>query len=305
MSLNVLITGSNGQLGNKLKDLIFGPGPVNNRYFFTDIADLDYNGYSKLDITCREAVVNFVEVYNINVIINCAAYTNVERAEDDFDTANLLNNIAVGNLSYACAKVGAALIHLSTDYVFNGKGSTPYRVDETPDPIGVYGKTKYSGELAVMGSSCKYIIIRTAWLYSEYGNNFVKTMIKLTSTRPQIRVVDDQTGTPTYAGDLADLIFRIVEKGAIEGNEGVYHFTDEGVCTWYDFALQIAKLAGTAAPEGECVISPCTSEEFPSKVTRPTYSVLDKSLIKRRFAYVIPQWEESLRVCMKNLLPAK
>jgi dTDP-4-dehydrorhamnose reductase len=302
MSLNILVTGANGQLGNKLKELVCGPTPVVNRYFFTDIADLDYQGYSKLDITCSEAVEDFVGVHDINVIINCAAYTNVERAEDDFATANLLNNVAVGNLAHACAGAGATLIHISTDYVFNGKGHAPYKVDETPDPIGVYGKTKYAGELSVLKSGCKSIIIRTAWLYSEYGNNFVKTMIKLTSSKSQISVVNDQTGTPTYAGDLAGLIFDVVEQGRMVGNEGIYHFTDEGVCTWYDFAVKIAGLAGTLAPEGGCVISPCTSEEFPSKVTRPTYSVLDKSLVLSRFGYKIPQWEESLSVCMRRLL---
>lgn len=333
MSFNILITGANGQLGNKLKDIVFGGGVVKNRYFFTDIADLDYPGYSKLNITDREAIASFVAVHDIDVVINCAAYTNVEKAEDDFATADLLNNVAAANLAFACASAadgkrgGATLIHISTDYVFNGRGTSPYKVDELPEPIGVYGKTKFAGEQSVIASGCKYIIIRTAWLYSEYGNNFVKTMLKLTSSRPEIKVVNDQTGTPTYAGDLADLIFDIVENGKFEGNEGVYHFTDEGACTWYDFAVKIASLAGTLAggdsrcydiiadnsvgvekcrtdvPVGSgCVIKPCTSEEFPSKVIRPSYSVLDKSLTIETFGYVIPQWERSLEICMHKLL---
>ena len=284
--LNILITGANGQLGSSLRRL-GGVSPHN--YLFTDVAELD--------ITDAAAVLRTVEERRIDVIVNCAAYTDVEKAEDDEPTAELLNHKAAGNLAAAAKATGATLFHVSTDYVFDGTAHTPYTEDGTPSPLGAYGRTKLAGERAVMASGCRYLIFRTAWLYSEYGHNFLKTMLRLTSERDTLQVVFDQIGTPTYAGDLALAIFSLIETGRYAGNEGVYHFTDEGVCSWYDFAHAIAAEAGHT----QCTIEPCHSSEYPSKVERPAYSVLDKSKIKATFGVRIPHWTESLKVCMKNL----
>ena len=284
--LNILITGANGQLGRSLQRL----GCVSpHNYICTDVAELD--------ITDAGAVLRAVREQGIDVIVNCAAYTDVERAEDDEPTAELLNHKAAGNLAAAAKATGATLFHVSTDYVFDGTAHTPYREDTAPSPLGAYGRTKLAGERAVMASGCRYLIFRTAWLYSEYGNNFLKTMLRLTSERDTLQVVFDQIGTPTYAGDLALALFSIIESERYAGNEGVYHFTDEGVCSWYDFARAIAGYAGHTG----CDIGPCHSSEFPSKVRRPSFSVLDKTKVKQTFGIRIPHWTESLKACIENL----
>ncbi len=285
-SKRVLITGANGQLGNEMRRL----GAVSpNSYIYTDVAELD--------ITDAAAVESFVKENAIEVIVNCAAYTNVDKAESDEATAELINANAVANLAAAVKAVGGTLFHVSTDYVFGDEGNTP-RTEEMPlNPLGVYGRTKLKGEQAIEQSGCKAVIIRTAWLYSEFGNNFLKTMMRLTAEREQLNVVFDQVGTPTYAGDLALAIFSIIEAGIYEGNEGVYHFSNEGVCSWYDFATEIAIAAGNTG----CRINPCHSSEFPSPVKRPSYSVLDKSKIKETFGIEIPHWRDSMLYCIKRL----
>ena len=284
--MNILITGANGQLGRSLRRL-GGVSPHN--YLFTDVAELD--------ITDAAAVLRTVEERRIDVIVNCAAYTDVERAEEDEPTAELLNHKAAGNLAAAAKATGATLFHVSTDYVFDGTAHTPYTEDGTPSPLGAYGRTKLAGERAGMASGCRYLIFRTAWLYSEYGNNFLKTMLRLTSERDTLQVVFDQIGTPTYAGDLALAIFSIIESERYAGNEGVYHFTDEGVCSWYDFATEIAAAAG----HDSCHIIPCHTSEFPTKAARPAYSVLDKTKIKTTFQMDIPHWRESMIYCLKQI----
>lgn len=284
--MNILVTGANGQLGCEMRRL----GAVSpNNYIFTDVAELD--------ITNADAVMYVAKHYSIDAIINCAAYTNVDKAESDQATAELINATAVGNLARAMKEVGGTLFHVSTDYVFGCDGNTP-RTEEMPlNPLGVYGLTKLHGEQAIEESGCKALIFRTAWLYSEFGNNFLKTMLRLTAEREQLNVVFDQVGTPTYAGDLALAIFSIIEAGVYPGNEGVYHFSNEGVCSWYDFAVEIAAAAGHTG----CRINPCHSSEFPSPVTRPTYSVLDKTKIKKTFDIDIPHWRESMEYCIKRL----
>ena len=284
--MNILITGANGQLGNEMRRL----GAVSpNNYIFTDVAELD--------ITNAHAVMNAVKAASIDIIVNCAAYTNVDKAESDEATAELINATAVGNLARAMKEVGGTLFHVSTDYVFGSEGNTPRTEDMPLNPLGVYGKTKLHGEQAIEESGCKALIFRTAWLYSEFGNNFLKTMLRLTAEREQLNVVFDQVGTPTYAGDLALAIFSIIEAGVYPGNEGIYHFSNEGVCSWYDFAVEIAAAAGNT----NCRINPCHSSEFPSPVTRPPYSVLDKTKIKNTFDIDIPHWRESMEYCIKRL----
>ncbi|MBQ5644796.1 MAG: dTDP-4-dehydrorhamnose reductase [Bacteroidaceae bacterium] len=284
--MNILITGANGQLGNEMRRL----GAVSpNNYIFTDVAELD--------ITNAHAVMNAVKAASIDIIVNCAAYTNVDKAESDEATAELINSTAVGNLARAMKEVGGTLFHVSTDYVFGSEGNTPRTEDMPLNPLGVYGKTKLHGEQAIEESGCKALIFRTAWLYSEFGNNFLKTMLRLTAEREQLNVVFDQVGTPTYAGDLALAIFSIIEAGVYPGNEGIYHFSNEGVCSWYDFAVEIAAAAGNT----NCRINPCHSSEFPSPVTRPPYSVLDKTKIKNTFDIDIPHWRESMEYCIKRL----
>ena len=284
--MNILVTGANGQLGNEMRRL----GAVSpNNYIFTDVAELD--------ITDANAVIAAVKENAIGIIVNCAAYTNVDKAESDEATAELINSTAVRNLAVAMKEVGGTLFHVSTDYVFGLDGNTPRTEDMPVNPLGVYGRTKLNGELAIKESGCKALIFRTAWLYSEFGNNFLKTMVRLTAEREQLNVVFDQAGTPTYAGDLALAIFSIIEAGVYEGNEGVYHFSDEGVCSWYDFAVEIAAAAGNT----NCRIIPCHSDEFPSPVTRPTYSVLDKTKIKNTFDLDIPHWRESMEYCIKRI----
>lgn len=284
--MNILVTGANGQLGCEMRRL----GAVSpNNYIFTDVAELD--------ITNSDAVMYVAKHYSIDAIINCAAYTNVDKAESDQETAELINATAVGNLARAMKEVGGTLFHVSTDYVFGSEGNTPRTEDMPLSPLGVYGLTKLHGEQAIEESGCKALIFRTAWLYSEFGNNFLKTMLRLTAEREQLNVVFDQVGTPTYAGDLALAIFSIIEAGVYPGNEGVYHFSNEGVCSWYDFAVEIAAAAGHT----NCRINPCHSSEFPSPVTRPTYSVLDKTKIKKTFDIDIPHWRESMEYCIKRI----
>ena len=284
--MNILVTGANGQLGNEMRRL----GAVSpNNYIFTDVAELD--------ITDANAVLAAVKENAVEIIVNCAAYTNVDKAESDEATAELINATAVSNLARAMKEVGGTLFHVSTDYVFGLDGNTPRTEDMPVNPLGVYGRTKLNGELAIKESGCKALILRTAWLYSEFGNNFLKTMMRLTAEREQLNVVFDQVGTPTYAGDLALAIFSIIEAGVYEGNEGIYHFSDEGVCSWYDFAVEIAAAAGNT----NCRISPCHSSEFPSPVTRPPYSVLDKTKIKNTFDIEIPHWRESMEYCIKRI----
>lgn len=284
--MNILVTGANGQLGCEMRRL----GAVSpNNYIFTDVAELD--------ITDSDAVMRVVKECAIEAIVNCAAYTNVDKAESDEAMAELINATAVGNLARAMKEVGGTLFHVSTDYVFGREGNTPRTEDMPLDPLGVYGRTKLHGEEAIAQSGCKALIFRTAWLYSEFGNNFLKTMMRLTAERESINVVFDQVGTPTYAGDLALAIFSIIEAGVYEDNEGIYHFSDEGVCSWYDFAVEIAAAAGNTS----CRINPCHSSEFPSPVTRPPYSVLDKTKIKNTFDIDIPHWRESMEYCIKRI----
>ena len=293
--MTVLVTGANGQLGSEMRLVA---AESKDQYIFTDVVDLPGVETVKLDITDLEAVRQVVKANDVKAIVNCAAYTNVDKAEEDQDFCALLNAKAPENLAVAMKEVGGLLVHVSTDYVFGGDPyNTPCREDQKGTPTGVYGLTKLQGEQAIEASGCHHVIIRTAWLYSEFGKNFVKTMLMLTSTKPQLNVVFDQTGTPTYALDLAEAIYDIVENRKYEGNDGVYHFSNEGVCSWFDFTKMIAEYAGNT----ECDIRPCHSEEFPSKVKRPAYSVLDKTKIKEIFGLSIPYWTDSLKKCIKNL----
>lgn len=286
--MNILVTGSNGQLGNEMQIVARNSA---DRYIFTDVAELD--------ITNVEAVNAMVKSEQIGAIINCAAYTNVDKAEDDEALCQKLNADAVAVLVNAMKAVDGLLVHVSTDYVFGGDPyNTPCTEEQKGTPTGVYGRTKLMGEQNILASGCKHIIIRTAWLYSEFGKNFVKTMLNLTATKPQLNVVFDQVGTPTYALDLAMTIFDIVENRKYEGKSGIYHYSNEGVCSWFDFTKMIAEIAGNT----QCDIQPCHSNEFPSKVIRPSYSVLDKTKIKHTFGAKVPYWTDSLRMCMKNLL---
>ena len=283
--MTILITGANGQLGNEMR---IKSVESNDHYIFTDVAELD--------ITSTSAVEAFVAENKVDVVVNCAAYTAVDNAEDDEATADKINHQAVANLAAACAKHNATLIHISTDYVFGGDGYKPYTEDDQTAPLGVYGRTKLAGERAAAESGCRYIIIRTAWLYSEFGRNFCKTMRSLTSTKPTLKVVFDQVGTPTYAADLAEAIVHIIATRQTD-KVGIYHYTNEGVCSWYDFAVEIARQSGYTA----CQIEPCHSEEFPTKASRPHYSVLDKTKIKATFGITIPHWQLSLSQCIENL----
>lgn len=285
--MNILVTGANGQLGNEMR--VVARNSADN-YIFTDVAELD--------ITDAAAVEKMVTDNDVKVIVNCAAYTNVDKAEDDREFAELLNARAVENLAQTIRRNDGLLVHVSTDYVFGGtKNNTPCREDEPANPTGVYGVTKLHGEQAIIASGCHHIIIRTAWLYSEFGKNFLKTMLDLTTTKPQLKVVFDQVGSPTYAYDLALAIFDIVENRKYVDNDGIYHYSNEGVCSWFDFTKMIAEYADHTG----CDIQPCHSDEFPSKVIRPSYSVLDKTKIKKTFGVAVPYWTDSLRVCMTNL----
>lgn len=290
--MNILVTGANGQLGNEMQ--IVSRRSEADHYFFTDVCD----GYEKLDITDIDAIRAYVSEHHIECIINCAAWTNVDKAETAGDIVETLNATAPENLARVMHDAGGLLVHISTDYVFGGDPyNTPCREDQKGTPTGVYGLTKLHGEQKIEAVGGQYIILRTAWLYSEFGHNFVKTMLNLTSTKPQLKVVFDQAGTPTYAGDLADAIFDIVEHRKYVGHTGIYHFSNEGVTSWYDFTKMIALLAGHT----QCDIEPCHSSEFPSPVTRPAYSVLDKTKIKETFGLKIPYWLDSLKKCLQGL----
>jgi len=296
--MKVLVTGANGQLGRSLRRAFAG---AQDDIVFTDVEELD--------ITDLAAVRALVAAEGVDTIVNCAGYTNVDGAEDNPDQARLLNATAVENLAVAMKEVGGLLVHISTDYVYGGEAlNTPIPETQKPAPQGVYAVTKLQGEEAIARVGCRHIIIRTAWLYSEYGKNFVKTMLRLTAEKPSLKVVFDQVGTPTYAGDLAEAIVKLLEIAGQAGNDGVvmpgsdrasniFHYTNEGVCSWYDFAKAIAAYAGQSA----CDIQPCHSDEFPSKVHRPAYSVLDKSKIKSVLGIAIPHWTDSLKVCLKAL----
>ncbi|MCR5444393.1 MAG: dTDP-4-dehydrorhamnose reductase [Bacteroidales bacterium] len=283
--MNILVTGANGQLGRHFRRLAPQSG---HRWLFADIEELD--------ITSPSAVDAFVEAEQINLIVNCAAYTNVDRAECEEDVAMRINAEAVGYLAAAMHRVGGTLIHFSTDYVFGGNmNNTPCREDEPANPTGAYGRTKLAGERAA--EACRHLIFRTSWLYSEYGKNFLLTMLRLTAERPELRVVFDQVGTPTYAGDLAKAVFRLIENGDYQRHEGIFHFANEGVCSWYDFTHEIARQSGHT----DCRIMPCHSDEYPSPVKRPAYSVLDKTKFKQTFQQEVPYWVDALTRCLVNI----
>lgn len=299
--MNILVTGANGQLGNEMRII---SKQTSYNYLFTDVVEAEGVKTILLDITDAEAVDKMVQEQHINCIVNCAAYTNVDKAESDAALCRKLNATAPKILAEAMKKAGGLLIQISTDYVFGGDPyNTPCREDQKGTPTGVYGETKLEGERYIEDTGCDYVIIRTAWLYSEFGKNFVKTMLNLTASKPALNVVFDQAGTPTYALDLAVAIEAVLNDYATEkpqngySKTGIYHFSNEGVCSWYDFTKVIAELAGHT----ECDIQPCHSNEFPSPVKRPAYSVLDKTKIKQTFGLKIPYWTDSLKVCMSNM----
>lgn len=294
--MHILVTGANGQLGNEMRIVTKGS---KDQYIFTDVVETEGQKTTNLDITNLDSIRTMVKENDIKVIVNCAAYTNVDKAESDQEICELLNAKAPENLAIAMKEVSGLLIHVSTDYVFGGDPyNTPCKEDQKGTPTGVYGLTKLHGEQNIQKSGVDYLIFRTAWLYSEFGKNFVKTMLNLTSTKPQLKVVFDQVGTPTYAYDLAKAIYEIIENRQFEGNTGIYHYSNEGVCSWYDFTKTIAELAGNT----DCDIRPCHSDEFPSPVKRPAYSVLDKTKVKETFGLNVPYWTDSLKKCLKNLL---
>ena len=283
--MNILVTGCNGQLGNEMQLLEKDNGQ--HVFFNTDV--------SQLDITDQAAVDRFVADHEIDCIVNCAAYTAVDRAESDRELCTTLNTVAPAYLAAAVERRGGAMIQVSTDYVFDGKAHTPYVETDTPSPDSVYGSTKLAGELAVVKFCRRTMIVRTAWLYSSFGNNFVKTMMRLGREKKELGVVFDQIGTPTYARDLAVAIMAAVNKGIVPG---VYHFSNEGVCSWYDFAKAVHRMAGI----GTCHVRPLHTSEYPTPANRPHYSVLDKTKIKETYGIEIPLWEESLGDCMARLM---
>ncbi len=293
--MNILVTGANGQLGNEIRIISKNCA---DKYIFTDVNQQEGQDTIYLDITNLDAIRTIVKDNAVKAIINCAAYTNVDAAETNEEIAEKLNAEAPKNLAVAMKEVDGLLVHVSTDYVFGKEAyNTPCKEDQKGTPTGVYGLTKLHGEQNIIATGCNHIIIRTAWLYSEFGKNFCKTMLNLTATKPQLKVVFDQVGTPTYAYDLAKAIVDIVEERKYEGNTGVYHYSNEGVCSWFDFTKMIAEYS----KQTECDIQPCHSDEFPSPVTRPSYSVLDKTKIKETFGVNIPYWTDSLKVCINNL----
>lgn len=299
--MNILITGANGQLGNEMRLV---SKASSHTFVFTDVVEVEGVETTLLDITDLEAVRSIVRERSVQCIVNCAAYTNVDKAESDEAFCRVLNADAPRNLAQTMKEVGGLLVHVSTDYVFGGDPyNTPCKEDQKGTPTGVYGRTKLEGEQHILATGCDYVILRTAWLYSEFGRNFVKTMLNLTATKPQLKVVFDQAGTPTYAYDLAQVIHTVLEDYVQEqpqqgySKNGIYHFSNEGVCSWYDFTKVIAALSGHT----ECDIQPCHSHEFPSPVIRPAYSVLDKTKIKETFGIRIPYWMDSLKVCLQNM----
>lgn len=316
--MTILVTGANGQLGNEMRIVTKGSS---DKFIFTDVVEVGGQETTILDITNLEAICSIVKENDVKAIVNCAAWTNVDGAEDPekFELVEKLNAKAPENLAIAMKEVDGFLIHISTDYVFGGDPyNTPCREDQKGTPTGVYGLTKLHGEQKIQATECNYVILRTAWLYSEFGKNFVKTMLYLTATKPQLKVVFDQVGTPTYALDLANTITTILEdykkeivnyqlSTVIYSKSGVYHFSNEGVSSWYDFTKMIQQIATELSPTDNrsllsCEVQPCHSNEFPSSVKRPAYSVLDKTKIKETFGITIPYWTDSLRQCISNLL---
>lgn len=296
--MTVLVTGANGQLGNEMRIISKNS---NDNYIFTDVNQVEGVETQYLDITDIEAIRKMVSQNNVKVIVNCAAWTNVDGAEDPekYELVEKLNAKAPENLAIAMKEVGGLLIHISTDYVFGGDPyNTPCKEDQKGTPTGVYGLTKLHGEQNIQKTGVDYLIFRTAWLYSEFGKNFVKTMMNLTATKPQLKVVFDQVGTPTYAYDLAKALYDIIENRKYKGNTGIYHFSNEGVCSWFDFTKMIAEIVGNK----DCDIQPCHSDEFPSPVKRPAFSVLDKTKVKETFGIKVPYWTDSLRKCITNLM---
>ena len=306
--MNILITGANGQLGNEMRIVKKGS---QDRNIFTDVVEAEGQETTILDITDLDAIRKMVADNDVRIIVNCAAWTNVDGAEasEKYDIVELLNAKAPENLAIAMKEVDGLLVHISTDYVFGGDPyNTPCKEEQTGTPTGVYGLTKLHGEQKIQATGCDYVILRTAWLYSEFGKNFVKTMLHLTATKPRLKVVFDQVGTPTYAYDLAQAISVLLEDYKKEyfncqlstvnySKSGVYHYSNEGVCSWYDFTKMIAEIAGNTS----CDIQPCHSDEFPSPVKRPAYSVLDKTKVKETFGVKVPYWTDSLRKCMANI----
>lgn len=313
--MNILVTGANGQLGNEMRIVAGEMHSAGHNFIFTDVCEVDGLQTTILDITDLSAVKAIVAEHNVQVIVNCAAYTNVDGAESAQQVAELLNATAPENLALAIKEVDGLLVHISTDYVFGGDPyNTPCTEELKGTPTGVYGLTKLHGEEKIAATGCNHTIIRTAWLYSEFGKNFCKTMLNLTATKPALNVVFDQVGTPTYALDLAKVICVVLEdfcneKGLLPDSKipetdregysktGIYHFSNEGVCSWYDFTKMIASISG----QTECNVQPCHSNEFPSPVKRPSYSVLDKTKIKNTFGVEVPYWVDSLKVCIENL----
>lgn len=290
--MNVLVTGSNGNLGCELRRLA---ADSTDRFVFTDIGEMPGAETIHLDITNEEALEIIVKGEKIDVIVNCAAYTNVDKAEDDVEFAAAINRDAPESMARIAKAVGATLIHISTDYVFSGEGNTPIKETVSPAPRSVYGSTKLAGEKAIQKSGCKYIILRTAWLYSPYGKNFVGTMRSIMSSREEVRVVCDQVGSPTSAADLAGLIMHIISTRQL-GKTGLYHFSGEGAVSWFDFAMAIKELCGYT-----CRVIPCLTSDYRTKARRPQYSVLDKSLVKKTFGVEIPYWRDSLEQCLKRI----
>lgn len=289
--MNILVTGANGQLGNEIRIVSKN---TSDKYIFTDVCEQEGNETIHLDITDIDAIRQIVKENDVKAIVNCAAYTNVDAAESAEELAELLNATAPENLAKVMKEVDGLLVHVSTDYVFGKEPyNTPCKETQEGTPTGVYGKTKLHGEQKIIATGCKHVIIRTAWLYSEFGKNFCKTMLNLTATKPQLKVVFDQCGTPTYAYDLALAITEVLKSPVV----GIYHYSNEGVCSWYDFTKVIAEYAGNT----NCDIQPCHSDEFPSPVKRPAYSVLDKTKIKTTYNIKVPYWTESLKKCIANL----
>ncbi len=282
--INILVTGANGQLGSEIKAI----DQKQNHYFFTNV--------SELDITDHLSIASFVKKYHIKIIVNCAAYTNVDKAQDEPEQADAINHKAVKAMAQVCAQHNVFLIHISTDYVFDGSGNIPYKETDETKPLGVYGQTKLDGEKAVEHSGIDYLIIRTSWLYSRFRHNFVKTIWRLSSEKEQLKVVFDQVGTPTNAADLARFIVDIIDNDKYKDKKGLYHFSNEGVCSWYDFAWEIVRQS-----QHQCKVNPCFSDEYPTKVVRPSFSVLDKTKLKSDFNYKIPYWKDSLQDFIKKI----
>jgi dTDP-4-dehydrorhamnose reductase len=282
MTQNILVTGGNGQLGQELQKIITLQKYPNYNFIFSDV--------DTLDITDKTQIRAFVNEYNINIVVNAAAYTAVDKAETEADLAYSINEIGASNLAEIAREFDLLLIHISTDYVFDGISVNPYKTTDAPNPLSVYGKSKLAGEIAITNSGCRSVIIRTSWLYSEFGHNFVKTIIKLSKEKKELNVVNDQIGAPTYAEDLAALILKFIEKKNDLKGCNIYHYANEGVISWYDFAVEIVKLS-----KSDCKINPIPAELYPSKTTRPQYSVFDLSKIKNELEIEIPDWKESLK----------